>query len=124
MQKTPKEAGLTRQQMFDIMVRHLRKQRACFSNNKGMCLYLDANGRKCAVGALIPNGHPAQRSLGDVDNLILNHRKLFKAKDAGFLYTCQRELHDKFANLEEWSPIKFEVAAIRVAPLYGLKVPE
>ena len=48
------------QQILDTIVAHLRKQGGKATNEVGSCVFLDSNGRKCAVGCLIPDGHPAQ----------------------------------------------------------------
>lgn len=45
---------MTNQEIFDVVVRHLRKQNAK-SRNDVMCLYRGLCGMKCAVGCLIPD---------------------------------------------------------------------
>lgn len=45
----------TAQQIFDIVVQHLRKQGERSLSKKGGCAYRGANGLKCAVGVLIPD---------------------------------------------------------------------
>lgn len=49
----------TKQQTFDTVVSHLRKQKARSSTDVG-CAYRGAGGMKCAVGVLIPDNlyHP------------------------------------------------------------------
>ncbi len=44
------------QTTFDRVVSHLRRQNAKAMGAYGLCLYRAANGRRCAVGCLIPDG--------------------------------------------------------------------
>ncbi len=51
---------LTKQQVFDKVTTHLLTQRekavdGCLGNGTPRCLYRAPNGRKCAVGGLIPD---------------------------------------------------------------------
>jgi hypothetical protein len=43
------------QETFDTVVSHLRRQNAKAVGNYGLCVYRSTNGRKCAVGCLIPD---------------------------------------------------------------------
>lgn len=45
---------MNNQEVFDQVVRHLRKQ-GCQSRENGMCQYRGPEGRKCAAGILIPD---------------------------------------------------------------------
>ena len=45
---------MTKQETFDIIVNHLRKQR-CKSAENSKCLYRGPNNTKCAAGILIPD---------------------------------------------------------------------
>lgn len=45
----------SKQETFDIVVTHLRKQ-GCKSENDDYCLYRGPNGTMCAAGVLIPDG--------------------------------------------------------------------
>lgn len=45
----------TKQETFDTVVAHLRKQGKPASNDDGTCMYRTTDGLKCAVGALIPD---------------------------------------------------------------------
>ncbi len=44
------------QTTFERVVSHLRRQNAKAMGAYGLCLYRAANGRRCAVGCLIPDG--------------------------------------------------------------------
>ena len=46
---------MTRQEIFDKVVAHFAVQRAPAVDDEGACLYRTDDGRKCAVGALIPD---------------------------------------------------------------------
>lgn len=46
----------TNQTAFDAVVKHLRTQRKrAWSDEQEMCMYRNADGCKCAIGALIPD---------------------------------------------------------------------
>lgn len=49
--------------------KHLLTQKKKATNLVGSCVYLDANGLKCAVGCLIPGGHPGFENGGVVSDL-------------------------------------------------------
>ena len=48
-------ANIDRQQVFDDVLAHLRAQKTSAANDSGWCVYRNAQGLKCAVGALIPD---------------------------------------------------------------------
>lgn len=56
---------ITEQEYFDRVCERLRDGTGPAVNTNGdsfrMCIYLSADGLKCAVGIFIPDGHPAQR---------------------------------------------------------------
>jgi hypothetical protein len=47
----------TQQEIFDVVATHLLKQNAPSKGDKGLCMYRGPNGKKCAVGYLIPDSH-------------------------------------------------------------------
>lgn len=54
---------MNRQEVFNKVATHLLTQkRKALNLDTGYCQYLCENGDKCAIGALIPDGHEAQRS--------------------------------------------------------------
>tara|TARA_Y100001938_G_scaffold149998_1_gene239122 strand:- start:4158 stop:4556 length:399 start_codon:yes stop_codon:yes gene_type:complete len=58
------------QDAYDQTVAHLEKQGEQAQNtNSAACVYLSDSGQKCAIGAFIPDGHPAQNSRGCVKKL-------------------------------------------------------
>jgi hypothetical protein len=121
---TPKEANLSRQEMFDIMVRHLRQQKhQALAMEGGACVYLTESGLKCAVGALIPDGHPAQADSGGVSSTWGRYPDLFHEADVAFLGECQRRLHDD-SQPSDWTEDYFERMVQYIAEKYDLEVPE
>lgn len=59
------------QETFDAVVQHLRQQgRRAVDETSNRCVYLAPDGSRCAVGALIPDGHPGQHALGAVEDLL------------------------------------------------------
>lgn len=78
----------------------------------GDCCYLTADGRKCAVGLCIPDGHPAQRSGNHYGQLILSFPDLLDDGDVfsdnGSPYETarrfQRNLHDGLTANGQWAP--------------------
>lgn len=59
------------QETFDAVVTHLHRQgRRAVDETSGHCYYLAPDGSRCAVGALIPDGHPGQHVLGGVEDLL------------------------------------------------------
>lgn len=72
---------MDKQAVFD-KVWHAITQQGCAARlpvpgtGNTRCVYLTDDGRKCAVGHLIPDGHPGQRHLGTVYELLLDHRDL------------------------------------------------
>lgn len=45
----------SQQEVFDLVVNHLREQGCKSIGENGVCLYRGSNGTKCAVGVLIPD---------------------------------------------------------------------
>lgn len=59
------------------------------------CAYLTPDGRKCAIGLLIPDGHPAQRARVWVSSLYEIHPELFPSERFDDrLRSAQMALHD------------------------------
>lgn len=58
------------QEIFDTVAKHLATQgRRAFSEAKGACMYSMPDGRKCAVGCLLPEGTEAADFVGSVGPL-------------------------------------------------------
>lgn len=104
----------TFQEAFDATVRHLAKQgkKAAVKDrrsDKVACLYLTDKNLKCAVGAHIPDGHPAQMTIGSVGilfNAFPDIRKLLSVgedKDNSSLpfWIGIQGIHDHSHSLED-----------------------
>lgn len=70
----------------------------------GSCSYLTEDGRKCAIGLLIPDGHPIQKSYDAANILLTQYEELFdipeeKQKD---LFILQYRLHDGLCSAGAW----------------------
>lgn len=64
---------ITEQEYFDRVCERLRDGTGPAIERRsyafGACLYLTADGLKCAVGIFIPDGHPAQQRVGGILSL-------------------------------------------------------
>ena len=67
---------MNRQEVFNTVSRHLLTQMKQAKNEKGMCLYQTNDNLKCAVGILIPDGHPAQNVFIELTSLIMMYPDL------------------------------------------------
>lgn len=114
----------TKQEIFDRVVAHLRQQGRP-AREGSWCRYLTADGLKCAVGALIPDGHPAQTDLdGDPTPQILAERypnlfepHLVEGGPWGLLRQLQKA-HDE-ATGANWLAV-VEQQLVDVASQFGL----
>ena len=100
-------------------------------NELGECMYLTDDGRKCAVGLCIPDGHPAQRAVDtSFDALVKDFPSLFSIteaqRDEYDLKQFQKALHDGLVTDDAWRIPRHdrEVIYRDVAIRYGLTVPE
>lgn len=97
----------------------------------GGCLYLTADGNRCAFGHAIPDGNMALEFDGSAGELLKNFPSLFdeedwKEVDADSL---QLALHDALVSRGKWKPEycaqeKRKQHYIQAAKRYGLVVPE
>lgn len=99
---------------YNQTVEFLEKQgtRSVDDNRLKTCLYLSKNGNKCAVGAWIPDGHPAQTLSGNVESLLDAHPDLFEENGPLFIkglttpetvivWQFLQKIHDKSTSLNE-----------------------
>lgn len=61
---------MNKQEIFDKVVTHLLTQKKKALSKDGKCVYLNEDGFKCAIGCLIPDGHPAQYCDGGIQSII------------------------------------------------------
>lgn len=112
---------MDRQAVYDYVKAHLLKQNREARGPNGVCAYRDAEGRKCAIGALIPDWAYKAEIEGEPVELIAWKHPEFSfvlgvesEKDTYFLGALQR-VHDAYAP-KVW-PIELGV----VARQWGLK---
>ena len=60
---------MDRLKIFERVRDHLLRQRS-HAVRDHECCYLDRHGKRCAIGCLIPDGHPSLHFVGSVDDLI------------------------------------------------------
>jgi len=113
--------SMSKQRIFNRVYKHLltQKERA-YDEKYGSCSYLDSEGRKCAVGCLIPDGHPGQDFRGGVEMLFEEYPDLKKKLgNEDFLVKLQF-IHDYHTiPTAKW---KFELEAL--AKEEGLTCPD
>lgn len=112
----------TEQQLYDIIVAHLRKQHARSQNPSGStCLYRSPDNLKCAVGALIPDEVYDPEMESSLHTLIYYKGNFLPEAlrlefSANFdLLERMQEIHDK-TNVDDW-----EDAFKKVAKRFGLQ---
>lgn len=95
---------MNRQEIFDKVLDHLRTQgKPAVESIKGICQYLTNDGRKCAIGCLIPEGSTAFNTKGNVNVLLERNPELKELwgvnsdNDVEFLLTMQG-VHDNQSN--------------------------
>lgn len=122
----PLYADATDQEIFDRVATHLLRQNAVASRG-GCCVYRDDQGRKCAVGALIPDEIYSPRMEGhNISNLWASvpgdcrERAAFAEKHWQLLRALQ-SVHDKvMGNAPGTCRPLFEEYLRRVAEHYEL----
>lgn len=93
------------------------------------CKYLTKDGRKCAVGLELPDGHESQKEGCDFSRLVELYPELFdddvKNATKEMLVDFQFSLHDNLQYKGKWTLNKEDRKQqyIEVAEFYNLKVP-
>lgn len=116
-------ADYTPQQVFYRVVDHLCQQ-GCQANADGRCVYLTADGKKCAAGCLIPDGHAAQHRGGEWRHIIETFPELSGPHNS--LILCLQFFHDNYSN---WATknsfsIGLHTIALDFDLVYDGRVPE
>ena len=96
---------MTKQEIFDKVITHLRKQNKKATNIFGGCEYKNVNGLRCAVGCLIPDDmYDKKMELSStVDGLFrdfLEIQKLLGKRNKDFLTRIQ-VIYDS-CRIENW----------------------
>lgn len=121
---------ITLQKIFDAAWQAFIAEEKPPAKINGECRYLTSDGRKCAVGLCIPDGHSAQNSSRTFGYLVELAPSLFDAsvRSVGSerLDRFQRELHDNIAGDDGWllTPDEMRNRYILIAEEYGLTVPQ
>lgn len=107
---------LSRQDAFERMVLSMYEQGQQASTMNGACKYRTDDGRKCAVGQLIPDEKYRSNMEGSVDGEILES---FDARhtDLGFYLRAQMSLHDAYSRFS--TPVPFRVWLKHQADLFA-----
>ena len=105
----------------------VREQASSKHHHKYLCSYLTEDGRKCAVGLCIPDGHPLQQSNVTLPYLCAGeYHKMFNLTGEQ-QNTLQDALHDDLINKNtgEWNlPLKKRKDAyVEVAQRFNLTLP-
>lgn len=100
------------------------------ARNNFSCSYLTSDGRKCAVGLVLPDGHLAQSRVCPFYELTLEYQDLWDDQIRSMaeyrLNMFQRRLHDDLSNSQGWILDKptIEKKYRQVAKEFELTVPE
>lgn len=90
---------MNRQEIFDKVLEHLRKQGGLSLNEHGKCCYRGNHGNKCAIGVLIPDELYKSRMeyktpSGLIKDEIIKLPSYFYKDKEYFLDKIQSKLHD------------------------------
>jgi hypothetical protein len=123
--KLATEAKAELQRMIDIGAAHMRKQGCCSVNRIRNCVYRDAKGNKCFIGALIDNeNYSSMIETGSID---VSGRVQAAVELSGYsidniileLQQAQERLHDELQFSSNF-PAAFEEALITYCSEYEL----
>lgn len=117
---------MTNQEVFDIIVKGLRKQgKPSLSETEGMCLYRGPSNSKCAVGLLIKDSEYTPKMEGKSLYSIMNsYSSLDRFRPNESLLEAMQKLHDTSAiNNSLWLE-HMEAGYNWVAERFNLVVPQ
>lgn len=110
----------TTQELFDIIVSHLRKQGKQALNEDGECVYRTPDGLKCAAGCLIPDelyqGRFEGTGVTNVADILQKHSALLAEELVDAIVLIMQRVHD--SKVPELWELEFQ----RVAHENGLKL--
>ena len=86
---------MTKQEIFDIVKIGLLQQNAKSYSSTGSCAYSGTNGKRCAIGLLIPPAHPGMNFRSGVTDLVLEYVDL---QDVMIATDLERTQAFKFLN--------------------------
>ena len=116
---------MTDQQVFDNALNQVRKQQymRSFDSERQCCAYRGEHGRKCAVGASIPDSLYSRDIEGETASQILCRTEfinLFVGVSPLLLSALQRLHDDGFAEDEQIDSDNYEAGMERLAVDFGL----
>lgn len=121
---------ITLQRIFDLAWEHfiVGDGEPAWNREKHRCQYLTDDGRKCAVGLALPDGHSSQDAHMGFQSLYLEYPELFDESvhvARYYLDEFQRHLHDQLIEGGEWRYSKEDrrQGYLQVARDFGLNVP-
>ena len=123
---------ITLQQIFDaawqtFIVEH--QPPATGPDTRDLCQYLTSDGRKCAIGLVLPDGHPSQRYEQGFGSLVECYPELFDKSvtelSPAQLAFFQRSLHDhlQFFGIWQLSANEREAKYREIAAHFDLTIP-
>ena len=85
---------MDKQAIFDQVATHLLAQDEKAMEDGGLlCVYLDeGTGLRCAIGALIPNDHPALNYRGSVRGVLTAYPDLKKSGESGMVWRKRKKM--------------------------------
>jgi hypothetical protein len=119
---------ITLQMIFDAAWQAFIVEGKPPAQENNFCRYLTSDGRKCAVGLCIPDGHPAQQYIHSLPHLLNEYPNLFGGSLNAYdhdLNRFQLELHDELCRGGAWTEdLEARRASyLEVAKQFGLVVP-
>ena len=120
---------ITLQQIFNAAWQaFIVERRPPAINRDGYCKYLTEEGRKCAVGLCLPDGHPSQQMIGLLSDAVHLYPELFSDSvvvcQYSWLDEFQAQLQDHLQILGKWpAPEIMESRYRQVAADYKLSIP-
>ena len=84
---------MTKQEYYDLLVeKAFDETMPCVGD--GGCFYWKPEGNACAIGVLLPNGHPGQHFFGPVGDLLSSHKDLWSIVPDGMSLRDLTEVQD------------------------------
>lgn len=102
---------MTAQKIFDKIVTHLRTQNAVSATANGLCLYRSPDGKKCAVGCMIPDDvYDPDMEHHMAGSVIADCRQLHDLYDHRNLLESMQLVHDNHP-ISQWEAMFASIAA-------------
>ena len=123
---------ITLQMIFDAAWQAFVVERRppAYDTVASICRYLTEDGRKCAVGLVLPEGHPVQKQEHSLGQIVKRYPELFHPQLQSLtnyqLNRFQQLLHDDLIDYDtgEWDFPDLHGHYARAAKEYGLTIPD